>query len=281
TININARPELNFTTFTHDNVWNWMARLDHQINANNTWAVRWLRESSPQTDQFTATNLTRTRAEQENDVDWTIVGTLSSVVRNTKVNTVKVSYTHEDVFFGNPGYFNDTAAWIGTPQLVHQTFSDGASTRANRRQDPAYQLDETFSWFVPGMKGDHDFKFGASYYYLPLNVFDAGNQNGTFSFSASDADFNPNDPRTYPDRFSIRVPGVSNIYVKGKEVSAFAQDKWRVNRRLTASLGVRYDVEIVPINETGNYLFSDPTKYPIDKNNFSPRLGASWTLDDA
>src|SRR5262245_35818413 len=28
TININARPEFNFTTFTHDNVWNWMARLD-------------------------------------------------------------------------------------------------------------------------------------------------------------------------------------------------------------------------------------------------------------
>ncbi len=44
TININARPELNFTDFTHDNVWNWMVRVDHQINANNTWAVRWLRE---------------------------------------------------------------------------------------------------------------------------------------------------------------------------------------------------------------------------------------------
>src|SRR5439155_12491537 len=34
TININARPELNFTDFTHDNVWNWMARMDHQINTN-------------------------------------------------------------------------------------------------------------------------------------------------------------------------------------------------------------------------------------------------------
>src|SRR5438067_4518967 len=51
TINISTRPELNFTTFTHDNVWNWMARMDHQINANNTWAVRWLRESSPPTSQ--------------------------------------------------------------------------------------------------------------------------------------------------------------------------------------------------------------------------------------
>ena len=58
TMNINARPELNFTAFTHDNVWNWMARVDHQINANNTWAVRWLRETSPQTNQFVQTNYT-------------------------------------------------------------------------------------------------------------------------------------------------------------------------------------------------------------------------------
>ena len=57
TININARPELNFTDFTHDNVWNWMVRVDHQINANNTWAVRWLRETSPQTNQFVADQL--------------------------------------------------------------------------------------------------------------------------------------------------------------------------------------------------------------------------------
>src|SRR5439155_17305262 len=200
TNNINARPEPNLTDFTHDNVWNYMVRVDHQINANNTWAVRWLRESSPQTNQLVSTTITRAHAEEEQDVDWTVVGTLSSVIKNTKVNTIKISYTHEDVFFGNPGYFNDTSKWLATPQLTHQTFSDGASTRANRRQDPAYQLDETFAWFLPGKKGDHDLKFGASWQYLPLHQFIADNQNGTFTFSASDRDFNAADPRTYPDR---------------------------------------------------------------------------------
>src|SRR5215510_246587 len=163
TININARPEFNFTDFTHDNVWNWMARFDHQMSANNTWAVRWLRESSPQTKQYVATNLTRDHAEAEDDHDWTVVGTLSSVIKNTRVNTLKFSYTHEDVFFGNPGYFDDTAKWIATPQLRFQTFDGGASTRANRRMDPAYQVDETFAWFMPGNKGDYDLQFGASW----------------------------------------------------------------------------------------------------------------------
>src|SRR5262249_8447916 len=31
TIKINSRPDLNFSDFTHDNVWNWMIRADHQI----------------------------------------------------------------------------------------------------------------------------------------------------------------------------------------------------------------------------------------------------------
>jgi Carboxypeptidase regulatory-like domain/TonB dependent receptor-like, beta-barrel/TonB-dependent Receptor Plug Domain len=280
TININARPEFNFTTFTHDNVWNWMARLDHQISANNTWAVRWLRESSPQSNQFVATNLTRDHAEAEDDHDWTVVGTLSSVIRNTKVNTVKVSYTHEDVFFGNPGYFDDLNKWIATPQLRFQTFDGGASTRANRRMDPAYQVDETFAWFMPGKKGDHDLKFGASYYYLPLHVFDATNINGTFTFSASDRDFNPADPRTYPDRFQIRVPGNSDYFVKGSEAGVFAQDKWKVNNRVTLSLGLRWDLEMVDIDESSNFLFKGSSESPRDKNNFSPRLGLTWTLDD-
>jgi hypothetical protein len=281
TMNISARPELSFTDSTRDNVWNWMARMDHQINNNNTWAVRWLRETSPQTNQLVQTNYTRTRAEEEQDTDWTIVGTLNSVIGNTKVNTLKVSYTHEDVFFGNPGYFqtNDQAALA--PLLVHQTFEDGIATRANRRMDPAYQIDETLSWFVPNKKGDHDFKFGGGWYYLPLHVFDAGTLNGQFNFTSSDLDFDSANPRTYPDRLSIRVPGESDFFVKGREIGAFVQDKWKVNNRLTASLGVRYDVELVPIDETGNYLFSDPNAYPVDRNNLSPRVGASYTVDRA
>src|SRR5262245_17686670 len=263
TMNINARPELSATANTHDNVWNWMVRGEHQINANNTWAVRWLRETSPQTNQLVQTNYTLQRAEEEQDADWTVVGTLNSVLANTRVNVFKVSYTHEDVFFGNPGYFETGDQVSLNPLLVHQTFEDGIATRANRRMDPAYQVDDTFSWFVPNKKGDHDFKFGASYYYLPLHVFDAGSLNGEFRFSTSDRDFNAADPRTYPDRLQVRVPGVSDYFVKGREVGIFAQDKWKVSPRFTASLGLRYDVEIVKMDNTGNPFFAPGDESPV------------------
>lgn len=282
TINIPARPELNFTDFTHDNVWNWMARMDHQINATNTWAVRWLKESSPQSNQFPGvTNWTKSRAEKETDTDWTVVGTLNSVIANTRVNTFKLSYTKEDVFFGNPGYFDTGDQASLGPRLTFQTHDDGFSTRANRRMDPTYQLDETFAWFLPGKKGDHDLKFGTNLVYSPLHIYDASTLNGQFTFSATDLDFNSANPRTYPDRLTVRVPGASDFFVKGTFIGVFAQDKWKINNRLTASIGLRWDLEILPLKERDNPRFASESAYPVDKNNFSPRLGATWALDDA
>ena len=45
------------------------------------------------------------------------------------------------------------------------------------------------------------------------------------------------------------------------------------------SLGVRYDLEVTAVPEAGNPLFPDPSNYPVDKNNFSPRLGIIWNPD--
>jgi hypothetical protein len=61
--------------------------------------------------------------------------------------------------------------------------------------------------------------------------------------------------------------------------SAFVQDKWRLNSRLTLSLGVRYDVEIVPLREDDNPAFADPAEYPVDTNNLAPRLGFAYSAD--
>ena len=185
------------------------------------------------------------------------------------------------MFFGNPGYFDigDQAA-LG-PSLAFQTHTDGFSTRANRRMDPAYQFDESFAWFVPGKKGDHDLKFGASIVHTPLHIYDASTLNGTFGFSATDLDFDRNNPRTYPDRLTIRVPAPSDFIVTGTYYGVFAQDKWKINNRLTASVGVRWDAEILPIEEKDNPKFASPDDYPKDMNNFAPRLGLTWALDEA
>ncbi len=54
----------------------------------------------------------------------------------------------------------------------------------------------------------------------------------------------------------MRVPGESDYFVKGTEVGVFAQDKWKIDRKFTASLGLRWDVEFVKMDNTGNPLFA-------------------------
>jgi hypothetical protein len=79
---------------------------------------------------------------------------------------------------------------------------------------------------------------------------------------------------------SVRVPGVSDYFVKGTEVGLFAQDKWKVSPRFTASLGLRYDLEVVKMDNTGNFLFQPGQESPIDGNNLSPRVGGTYMLDE-
>src|SRR5262245_55275602 len=80
--------------------WNTLIRVDHQINSNHTWAVRWLREWAPQ--WYTIGNRqTEDSYQDETDLDQTAVGTLTSVFGNTRVNTVRVARTWEHWWHGN------------------------------------------------------------------------------------------------------------------------------------------------------------------------------------
>ena len=58
TTQIPSRPDLERTDFEETRVWNTFARFDHQLNANHTWGLRWLRETSPQPIQINAENHT-------------------------------------------------------------------------------------------------------------------------------------------------------------------------------------------------------------------------------
>ncbi len=279
TINIPARPEFNGTELTKDRVWNTIVRGDHQINNNNTYSVRWLRESSPQKNQIiTPPAVTPAAAREESDVDQTLSFNLNQVLTSTKVSTLRLTWTRENVAFANPCFNTngrDQAAC--PPQLSFQTYVDQQSNLAQFRINDGIQAEETLGWFLPNKKGDHDIKVGAQYEYSGAKNITQDNLNGTFSFGTSNAPFNASDPFTYPDRFSIRVGGPLNVYEKAHYFSAFAQDKWRFTKDLTVSLGLRYDLERIPLAEPDNPLVE---KYPTDDNNIQPRVGLTYNLND-
>jgi hypothetical protein len=272
---------LSAATTTEDRVWNTMIRLDYQQSAANSGAVRWLRESSPQMNQIIpgAGNrpVSLAASREEIDVDQTAVAHWNTVIGNSMLNTLRVTWTQEDVAFANPNFNSNGGRQDQLlPTLQYANFIDQQSDVAQARVNDAYYFDDTFNSYV----NKHDMRFGVSYARLTQDSVAQDNMNGTFIFNTNNP-FNAADPRTYPERLSIRVPGpgVNNLEVNYYGI--FAQDKWTLTDDLTLSLGLRYDLEELPIDESDNPLFSDPDDYPVDTNNWAPRLGVTYALPAA
>jgi hypothetical protein len=277
TVNIPARPTLNQAITIKTRVWNVFGRFDHQINANHTWGLRWLWERSPQRDRLNAANASASTAIGEDDVDQIAVFTLNSVLTPRVLNTFRASFTGEKFTSGAESMLDDRRQDQLPPQLQFQSFNDQAPTGAMGNDDFSYLATNTLSWFVPDKMGSHDFKVGVEYNLIENRRYQAANANGTFLFS-TDALFDPSNPRTYPDQFTIRI-GDANYLTRAHFGAVYAQDKWRLNDRLILSVGLRYDVEIVPIDESDSPQFADAAAYPVDADNLAPRVG--FTYDPA
>jgi hypothetical protein len=284
-----TRPSLNFSIAEDRTDWNTLIRSDHQITSNHAWNITWLRESAPQWNIVGANRQTLESAGDETDLDQLVVGTLTSVLGSSLVNTVRVARTWEHTWNSNTCWraqgpeFPDRVVNQQAkcpPQLDYQSFLTQASVTAAGRWDSNYQIEDDFSWFLPGRVGAHNLKFGFRYNYTELKVVSQANQNGTFKFS-TDTPFDPADPRTYPERLTIRT-GQFDEFIKSHVFETFAQDKWMLRADTTLSLGLRYDLEIIPLDEMDNPLFpADSKKYPVDRNNIAPRIGVTHSLDEA
>jgi hypothetical protein len=229
----------------------------------------------------------------ETDRDQTHVFTLTSVLGNTKVNTLRVSNVLETFTHGQPliralkpeyascyhcplQFALDQA--LLPPQLDYLSFNVQSGVGNNLWDDKSPSFEDTVSWFIPDKLGKHDIKFGVKYTSAWFEAPNNGNANGTFTFN-HDLVFDPANPRTYPERFTIRVPGPQLVPMRSRVYEGYVQDKWQVSHGITLSMGARYDLEVVPINEATNPQFKDSRDYPIDKNNIAPRFGVIWNPD--
>jgi Carboxypeptidase regulatory-like domain len=268
-----ARPELNYSNTQRMNLWNHMIRFDNQVNQNHAWTARYTIEVSPTYDRVSG-RVSQAGRDQEFDDDRLAGGSFNSIFGNNRFNTIRAGYTYEKNGFTDARIQNGTPQTELAPTLTMATFADGPPRGAQFRINDSYEISEAFSQFVPSfLGGDHDVKVGGQYIYSTINLPDQTDMNGRFFFS-SDRAFDASIPGTYPERLQIRVPSASNILMPNNVFVLFAQDKWH-RGNLTLNLGMRYDLEILPLTNSFNPFFSNGD-HAVDKNNIAPRLGFTW-----
>jgi hypothetical protein len=191
---------------------------------------------------------------------------------------VSPAYTHAGFDAGDftQARLDNCQLMIRRPTLSLENCNDqmGPETR--------WQFKDDFTYFVPDWGGDHQFKFGLDYNYVQFPADILNNYSGTYTF-ATDRDYNPNDPTTFPIQYTQTNPRYADLPVH--HISFYAQDDWKVLPGLTLNLGLRYDAQPGVFNEDITDI-EFPLPIPFyenadrlgDWNNFGPRLGFAWDV---
>ena len=195
----------------------------------------------------------------------------------------------------------DSAFFFGGSTLADQ------SSRIN-----GYAFGDTLSWTA----GNHRLRFGGEFrkstvkFYF--NAFSRGQllfanfssflTGGSLSFA------------TLTNGLSLIGSGTFDRSFRVSDANGFVQDDWKISKRLTINLGLRYDFYGLPVDVNGRLVNLIPsqlrigttalpavppnglvqaeggqisgiptvvkTLVPVDKNNFAPRIGFAYLLDE-
>lgn len=194
--------------------------------------------------------------------------------------------------FSYSTFINRTAPVTLAPQLTFPSIQDGASFRVPQQtRQKRFQFADTLSM----VRGNHTLNVGGEIQRVNsdfnLGVFQQGrveliedfpdfDRNGDGRVDDNDLLFAVTLRSAFPDRPLI-IPDADNTYL-----AAFIQDDWRVTPRLTLNLGLRYelDTDVKNVSRTDEL---NPLILPFlngsrsaDKNNFGPRVGFNYSLND-
>ena len=216
------------------------------------------------------------------------VGTDQTAEGTLRVQLFKLS--HNYVFSGN--MINEAAFGINNNKsnpsagpsvfpIFSFLFADSAIANIGpaqfdqKRTGNVYQFLDTLSI----VHGNHSMKAGLD---IRLNSRDAESIPQTSYQFASISDFRTNAP------FSVQTGGNPTLHYANENYSFFFQDDWKVHRRLSLNLGLRYQVSTVSRERDGylqNFDLTTLTVTPrgekihnMDTNNWGPRLGFAFDV---
>jgi hypothetical protein len=215
-----------------------------------------------------------------------IIGKVTSTIGSHLVNTAEFAYSNNRILITVGGTDPSLAAKlnadfptifptslkshsVGIPAF--NTGLTGGTTQMiapwNNKQD-LYNVRDDLSW----VHGSHSFKFGAFLGFNLKNEFNGGGTAERTNYSITDANTIGWVSNGTSGLADAMVPGnvfqnlsevSTDIYnqVRWRDYELYAGDSWKVNRRLSVDLGVRYSLLLSPYQVNGLMTSFHPSLY--------------------
>lgn len=167
-----------------------------------------------------------------------------------------------------PVYITLASQTIGAAQAYPRTFPS-----ENR-----FQLVDNYSLTL----GAHSIKFGFDYQTTEDWMNQLFNQYGGYSYSsltnfAKDFSGNTTGAKNYTSFTQQFGNPIQDI--RTSDINFYAQDAWKIGRRLTFNYGLRYEKTFVPQPTITNPNWPQTGSIPSPNKNFAPRVSLSYALD--
>ncbi|MDH7513089.1 MAG: TonB-dependent receptor [Clostridiales bacterium] len=230
-----------------------LAKLNYQLSEKHLFSFRYTLDAQKATNQGIGGLLTKERGY---DNKWTVHEGQGSWIYYPSDNSMNefrflYSLTSTDLDVYSPGTYtvDRPSGYFGKYASLPQGYDE-----------KRLQFNDSFSLFLK----NHNIKIGVDYSMISLAGYADQYIPGYFVF-LTDKPFNAADFGTYPLYF-VYNKGVRDFDYPYREAGIFVQDTWRVHRRLSFNLGLRWN-------------YYDCKDIDLDHghlNHLNPRFGFSW-----
>ena len=238
-----------------------------------------------------------------------IIGKVTSMIGSNLINTAEFSYSNNRIIIGAGGTTPGLAATlnadfptlfpndlkshpVGIPAL--NLGATGGTTQMlgpwSNKQD-LYNVRDDVSW----VHGSHTFKFGAFLGFNLKNEDNGGATSERTNFSVGDSSFvqgcvigTAGCYKTNMPLANAMIPGnifsglsetSTDVYnqMRWRDYEFYVGDSWKINRKLTVDLGVRYSLLLSPYQVNGLMTSFNPNLYDQNGSPFDACNGL-WTV---
>lgn len=260
-----------------------LARLDYYFSSNHSMMYRWTRDSWDLFDAWQGTNMGFIPGGRPRP-GYTTMLTLQDTLSPTAINSFSFSVT-KNAIKGAPANepLKRSALGLTYPEIfpvnqyqVGPSVSIAGFTGYNvgdriRNGNTTFQWRDDFSKIV----GSHTLKFGAQIFRSRKDQNSIVTDNGSVTFNTTARNTTRNAiGDVLLGNFQNYTEGQQDTayFARFNQVEVYAQDNWRVSRKLTLDYGLRWQVFEPVYSALGNYTTFLPGKFDPAK---APRVDAS------